>query len=957
MVVVVGVAAVAYVERRVYGDTDGCGEHLFMCGAVGGLDAIAVAALVGLGAFALLTRRVQRDFMRKARSEPEEMFPEAVHLAPEQGVEDIVQTIFPSLVGARLRKLAPARMTVWLTPAEQVPPQLVVAQAGEGKTSLLIQLTKQLAGRGLIPVPVSLRDVQGFTGFVDLAASEFKATVDGQLASADEGDRIWRWVCASGRLVILADDLQLLNAADRDLLPAYFREAESMSRALVVTSRHDGVTGALEGWKVPFDHMSTDEAATWTRGDRPMAAAHDEVTKRMIERGELNASWYYLDVLRVLREQGLAAQDANELPTSRASIRRWLLATYTDAYVAGILTPGDGLERSEREDVLASIAQASFRAVAHGSVAVLRASSAPLRSAVAADLLRLKREDVAQVRHAILQSYLASLAIDREKRWRKLARNDKRTPEARDALLFFAGSAERQAQAREVVEALLERDRGGDDAISTVVCAAEIACAAEVDEHDAALVKALASVSGSGGTLERRAIVRQLAYIGSHKAIRTLWKLGADGDYSVSWAAARALVGEPHPAGLTHREQARRAARALAPKIEQGIATARTRLQEITAGQREPMDDWHAEIRTLKRLGWTLPVLAVGADDRSILTRFDEVLELFDLKAAHQGADECALPLACPCHDNACARSNLPNTRVLTDQRGPEASISQGLKAAARLVAWDMFGQLDPATLEQLGQRLLNLYGKAQFWYSRLVLLHGMTDLAIAVARDPRLPAGVSEMGHKAKVNVGLAAAKKRCGTVSPNDQEPRRAPEGFEHPFVVEAAQLCSEALKATEAILTDDALMMRNTWIWDDEGVSVGAPGAELAPRALRLLGDAAVLLNLNEKGDDYSIAGEAKDRRLRREFGTCDYLPPCLTGERDRLDLLGKRCDCPFQRCPYPDNVQRAHREISKLFCRQARQRGYGDKPPPWQPGLHQREYRRFWLEMERHAKYAG
>jgi len=132
-----------------------------------------------------------------------------------------------------------------------------------------------------------------------------------------------------------------------------------------------------------------------------------------------------------------------------------------------------------------------------------------------------------------------------------------------------------------------------------------------------------------------------------------------------------------------------------------------------------------------------------------------------------------------------------------------------------------------------------------------------------------------------------------------------------------------------------------------------------------ALRLLGDVAVLLNLNETGartltdEDVADKDVARDRELREQFGTNNYLPWCLSLGRNRDVLLDSqgRCDCPFKRCPYPRNVQRAHRELSKHFCRHARGHALDFSPPPWQAKLRGTAYWHFWMEMERKAKYGA
>ena len=187
------------------------------------------------------------------------------------------------------------------------------------------------------------------------------------------------------------------------------------------------------------------------------------------------------------------------------------------------------------------------------------------------------------------------------------------------------------------------------------------------------------------------------------------------------------------------------------------------------------------------------------------------------------------------------------------------------------------------------------------------------------------------------------------------------RARENWEHAFVVETARLCLKALKGTRLASDEKARAEREKFIWDDEGVAVGRPGG-LDVEALRLLGDVAILLNLNEKGNDGKRPvrnGEPlTDRQLRESFSENDYLPDCLAEGKDRWAKLGEagtECGCAFERCPYPWSPRHAHREFSKVFCKRIAEEV--KVVPPWQPGLSKDSYRRFWLDMEQHAKYVG
>jgi hypothetical protein len=464
------------------------------------------------------------------------------------------------------------------------------------------------------------------------------------------------------------------------------------------------------------------------------------------------------------------------------------------------------------------------------------------------------------------------------------------------------------------------------------------------------VVAAIGLVWSQAGSLERGGLVERLGRLDPEQAIELLWRRSDDSSYRVSWAAGCALVGEPCPARSNRRQRAEYAAKILKPHFEQVIAAGKKFRDDVDAGQREKLDDdWEPEIRPLKRLGWILPVLTVGSGEPDLPLYLQTVLSVFGL-----GEDE--------------------TSDGITAQRGPEASIAQGFKAAARLAAWELSPEgLSDRTIADLLRQLLELHARARFWYARLVLIQGLTDLVIAVRRDGRLsqspdPDTATEEQHdlarevsRARTTIKELAEWQRCPTARPGATGPH--PPTSEHSFVVETASLCNTALGYIEKALEDPDIdpkklrMIREQFIWDDEGVAVSTPSGTLDAGALRLLGDVAVLLNLNEKGEDGTRG--SSDVELREKFGLNDYLPACLGEAKTRNRILSGECkaDCLFERCPYPERAQRAHREMSKLFCRHVQQQVPEVGPPPWQKQLSALAYRRFWLRMEHKAKYGG
>jgi hypothetical protein len=916
-----------------------------ICGVYTGVAGIALAALIGLFAFVLLTLHIRREYLRRAETQPRSVFPGLVASYEDEDFAVDSEQIRAAIVrAARPRR---AKLASGLRPArlEHVPPQLVVGQAGEGKTRMLVQLTGEFANDGFVPVPVSLRDVDAFGGFLDLAREAFERKVGEQLASEDEGDRIWRWMCWSGRLVVLADDLQLLHGVARDGLEIAFLEAERGNYALVVTSRRDGLGSVLDGWTVPISRPDSEEALEFTMDESdPPDPAFDRFALWLIRAGELHESRYYLSILRRLRRvPGFAS--ATPPSNRRFAVRRWVLHAYVEEFIRGNLSREDDLVPKDRKEAVRELGEHSYQALLKGVEARIEVLAPAMQSAVEAGLARSGSSGEGVVEHALLQSYLASRVIDSPKQCKRLIQNEAGTPEARDALLFYAGSDATPERARRVVDALLAQARKRPELVSAVITAADIAATAIIDHESKKLVKALGKACGPAGALDRLAIVDRLARIRRADAITEMWKSGGEGDYRVRWALASALAGQPTPPRLTRRDRAVSAARVLDKTIATGLSDAWELRRN--APRRGPQDDWVPKIATLKRLGWILPPLMVAtysSDGQSaaMLRDLDELLDLFDLRE--------------PPGDAA-------RLERLTEQKGPEASIAQGLKAAARLVAWELPKQPAAAdTISRLAERLCDLYGRAGFWYSRLVLLHGVADLLIAIERSADLKLSLADQAAELSKTLTKASECSPCPAFSARQAgAPPKAPKEWEHAFVVEAARLCLKALEGARLASEKQARTEREKFIWDDEGVAVGRPGG-LDVEALRLLGDVAILLNLNEKGNDgkkpVKDGKPVTDRQLRESFGENDYLPDCLATGKDRwlkVGEAGTECGCAFERCPYPWSARRAHRELSKVFCKRITEEVKAI--PPWQRDLSKDSYRHFWLEMEQHAKYVG
>jgi hypothetical protein len=227
-----------------------------------------------------------------------------------------------------------------------------------------------------------------------------------------------------------------------------------------------------------------------------------------------------------------------------------------------------------------------------------------------------------------------------------------------------------------------------------------------------------------------------------------------------------------------------------------------------------------------------------------------------------------------------------------------EVAVAQGFKTAANRRREHPHARQEARAY--LVERAKEMLRGTSFWFSRLTLLH-----ALCLWSLPDGPAGQRpSRGHDAEPKALVAYWAAVPGG-------------GLEHPFVAEARTLVVWALETGQP----------ERFIWIDESGVVARVGSRpasadvrrkhnlwippstgwtaLHPRALRLVADVLLLLNLAERG------GRPGDRERRLQRTNRNDLPPCLAGKRDPLDpsRTGSNCEpgCQFELCPYPQRVK--------------------------------------------------
>jgi hypothetical protein len=858
---------------------------------------LVTAGLLALAAYFWFniwtTHWATRELLRVARQTPEQLFPHS----PE--------------AGSAKQVFGRERLVKEIANGLRAPgggPQIVVGGTGSGKTTLLLALASHLASEHLIvPIVFSLRDdVNDLEkdDFTELAVKRFEDLVDPYIKTEAEADKLWRWMCNRGRIVILVDDLDRstqVNDGDpyRTRIRLALDTARRRSLPLVVTTRPSGLPPNLS--ELPIDlsdfELEGETPAAEYVLQRAGRVGEDalRLVERNIERGDLLENAFYLTLLiRLLRI------DALENPTAggRHAVRLGLLdADRRRLCGEGALDEDEWQRRDQALCRIEDLAAAWLVPTEEEGFDPrwLRA----IRDGERLGLLSLDDQRHPQFKHEVLHAYYASRAIDKGTAWREALNQRPNGARVQLTLVLTAARGENEDFCREACDQLLADVDGlnPDQLLLRVAGAAELARAGSFTERDREIAEGCLRLKADAGPVAKRAALGHLKRLGGERAVGALWEYAQDDDYSTRWAAVACLVRRCSEGNGGGGETIRapfgaEAYEVVNPKIEAALAAAR---QLLEPPQPEPADDWDRRIILLKQLAWMLPSLRTGAKDPELRGRIDAQLQEL-LRLEREG---------------------------VTSQRGLEASIAQGFKADARRYPDK---PPDPHAEAMLREQ-------AVFWYSQLNLVHA---LALRMAEDPSCtPASLATI-----VTVVRERERKRKrgwseGTTVTADL----------HPMLRYAAKLCETALKGEAG---EERLARIKRVVWKDEGVVVSRRPRKLDRAAAQLVGEVTVLLNLNETGSP----------EQRRDFGEEPTLPHCLQRSRRRREFHeGCHSDCGFQLCPFqPARDQpSAHREISRAFCRDQRLHANRRTARNWDSRVALLTLSEFWRRLEAHARF--
>lgn len=785
--------------------------------------------------------------------------------------------------------------------------QVIVGPTGSGKTMVLLKLAQRLASHGEVPVPVSLRDGTE-VNFEERARKAYRQASPG--CTDEEAEKQWRWLRRGKVITVIVDDLEKTEASP-DAVARALDAAASQHLRIVAACRPTAIPAHFKRGRVDLEPLdsgaveddlterlvaalerSKTDSSSPGKVDRLIEHARSTV-ERLVDHAQIASTPYYLAIARVLAD----TCDLAELSPPRSQARVALLNAYRHVLYAGTVPLGGGLSKQRRALVLDRLEAIAFvRLQGHKTVEEVTEAILPfwpcspemgpgtvIEYGQRLGILETRFDGRVRFGHPTTLAHLASRFLvehkDDLRLWNQLLDADVKriTATGSLALVLAAAAVNDTAVVENACRRLLSRpelDTGNGHIESGATALYErllvLKTVTEIASNPGGTSKLVVEkiieiINAEGGTgalsLEQTRLVREAALLDStdHDVLWTF--ITKARDYRVRRAATRELIDHDQAAVTS-------ALKRIDAILDEADSYRRRTACPVDTDRREPFD-------SLRAVAWILPCLRSICTDRANSARLRDYQERL-------------LELA----------------KTLTKQRGLEASIAQGLKLDA---VRDPALMPDPVALEMLEHS----EDRAQFWFSRVMLLQAVTTRCL---QDER------------------AEAARRVVFDAQDD----------EHPFVRETARLCTSALKIGSG----------QKYLWEDMTEIAAGMRSELANDAKHLIGEIVLALNLNDGAPD--------DMRIR--FGTGARLPSCLEYSPHRHEILGSaepRKDCPFRTdagclCPYtydppPEGIRR---ELSRAFCRHRRSESVR---LPWHHNLGPRELKEFWRELESLARF--
>jgi hypothetical protein len=327
-----------------------CDNYSQACGTLFGfLTPLLSVALASAAFLFYRLRYVRSPVVRKAKKRPQDLVQTATpNIGTIVGRDELCQVIMEDIRSRDIRR-----------------PHLVVGGVGTGKTAVLVQLTKLLAVRGAVPVPIRLRDARDSLDFPKLAYERFLGMTEERLLSEGEAEKVWRQLRKDDQVVVIADGLEEAltegNAdSDRDnLIRLAIHRARELRLPLIIASRpHDPLRGA-DATIIELEPLSEEAALEYiVEGE---SSEDLRRLNRIVETAGLAELPLYLQVTRQLclegrldhLASGITGRKLDTRSLDRSELRFRLLDTWMEALFEGHLMPAVPLNREEREATVA----------------------------------------------------------------------------------------------------------------------------------------------------------------------------------------------------------------------------------------------------------------------------------------------------------------------------------------------------------------------------------------------------------------------------------------------------------------------------------------------------------------------------------------------------------------------------------------------------------------------------
>ncbi len=986
-IAVVAVILVAWMLRSVYvvfflrrpwsvppNDDTLCRGIDVSCGAISGwitsLLSIALASVVFL-----FWRfwRMDRRYRAKARQHARNLVPTAGPIFGKiVGRDDLCRVLMEDLRDGGSRR-----------------PHILVGGVGTGKTAVVVLLTEMLAKRGAVPVPIRLRGADPLD-FSALAKAQFMETVNERLASAGEGEKVWRRLLQDGRIVVLADGLEealskAQDAEERDgNIRLAIRKAYDQRLPLLIASRPHTPLREMDATIHELEPLSKDAALTYVAEAGPI-----EDVRRLswiVETADVADSPLYLQITKEIYRLDLLDQIATRktevLGTpgdDPSKLRVRLLQTWQRAMIRGDLRPDVPLRPEEREVALAWLSAFACVGLKDDSLEV-RLDSVVKGEIHAEVTKRLEKIDsrtggrlrlvdqrlaaawgarlglveplASRVRfqHSLIQAFLGSQLMD------AALRDPGYTNEA-----LRGNDRERTGPGREFLIALVLHSRS--KLIEQEAAGLPSGAPDSSPDSAGAVCYQLALAAGDRHDNKALDIYAAAMEISSIATDNRCAVAGTDGGLrkGVAQFASHCLKESSYRIRLAAAQELGRGGAVAFQEIEPNLALPgqgdegplgrdnTKRWNQILHGRAANAAPADSEAQWAQQVSaWLAPLLvasidAAGGDHGpgSAYQRAEQYLRDWRQRVRHAESSGAMLTIS------------------------QEIALAQGFKYAANR----RYGQVRsrPAVVGHLQAEALEMLKHARYWFSQLTLIQALCLWEIQAGEwtaDGRHANPDAIVNHWLEEINGEQASDGRAADRI--------------HPFVQAAAVLAARALEighperflwmdesdlvtrvGSSREVTDSQARRHDQWIQPSMGWS------GLDRHAQQLVADVLLLLNLAERGEQPGKIEQWLQRANK------DTLPPCI--RRDRLALKpdhtvgtaasnppGSSClnGCPFDLCPYPPKGQQPHRaELSEAFCRHqymlVRRARIRRNTARWQ-GLGASHMRTFWSAMANRAR---